>query len=428
VKEGLEIVRDYLNKFLFRYNGVEFLRLSQNGLVEIPGLLLSEIVNVSKFGVRGDDKTDNTEILQKIFDNAEGKIVFFPPGTYLVSNPINVLSNTVILGSGWKSVIKLRNGANCDIFYLNDVSNIIFRDLTIEGNKANNPGVGAGIKCVDSHRVYVDHCKIVNAKYGIVFDKTSGSKWDGNNIISHCWIQYNKRYGVKLPTDSDLFGCFIGENGVDDYNQWNACGVFVDGWDCRIVNNHIWGSKKGIQGNWCQDVHVIANVIEENYQEGITVYGYSSGWQIIANYIEDNSKENYGWYAGVKIADMGVGDWGYNINISLNRFGKEANQQAGHSYCVYLGERVDDVIIAHNNIKWGYVVAPFYYVEQHIYIAQPDLYLPIRYRGLFSNLSEVQNPRVNDLVIIDDGSQNQVYLYTEGFNSNGWVLLGSRPS
>ena len=56
----------------------------------------SEWVNVHSLGVKGDGKTDDTEVLQKAID--EHPVLYLPSGHYMVHNTITLKRNTVLVG------------------------------------------------------------------------------------------------------------------------------------------------------------------------------------------------------------------------------------------------------------------------------------------------------------------------------------------
>lgn len=76
-----------------------------------------------------------------------GGTVFIDAGTYLISDTILInKKNTTLCGEGKASIIKLANGANCDILELSG-STVVYctlKDFAIDGNKSNNTS-GRGI-------------------------------------------------------------------------------------------------------------------------------------------------------------------------------------------------------------------------------------------------------------------------------------------
>lgn len=69
---------------------------------------ISQVVNVKNvcgLPVKGDGTTDDTANLQKIIDKAAGKkVVFFPHGTYLVSDTIHVPPGSKFFGEAWSEI------------------------------------------------------------------------------------------------------------------------------------------------------------------------------------------------------------------------------------------------------------------------------------------------------------------------------------
>lgn len=143
---------------------------------------LQEITSVLDFGADPTGATDSTTAINNAL--AVGGCIFFPSGTYLVgSNMPNAstgvlfpISNSVLFGEGGNTIIKL--GANSTIqhwtFYLTNVSNVVIRDLTLNGNYSQQTGLGdiysTCISIVDgSSDITVEHCNVYDAiGYGIL--------------------------------------------------------------------------------------------------------------------------------------------------------------------------------------------------------------------------------------------------------------------
>lgn len=73
------------------------------------------IYNVRDFGARGDGHTDDTAavaLAAQAIGVAGGGVLYFPPGTYIISSPILLPSGTMVLGDGLASIIKAIPGAH----------------------------------------------------------------------------------------------------------------------------------------------------------------------------------------------------------------------------------------------------------------------------------------------------------------------------
>ena len=74
---------------------------------------LDDFVNIKDFGAKGDGLTDDTEAINRalyevycrVVVNASRKVLYFPSGTYIVSDGINVPSNAILRGEGSNNTI-----------------------------------------------------------------------------------------------------------------------------------------------------------------------------------------------------------------------------------------------------------------------------------------------------------------------------------
>src|SRR5438067_6776410 len=117
--------------------------------------------NVRDYGATGDGVTDDTATVQAAINAARaggGGIVFLPPGTYLTGGQ-TLYSRIHLRGSGGDAtILKLRAGANTAIIQSDGftaltgtdsaggIDRFSVRDLTLDGNKAQNPTGGCGIQ------------------------------------------------------------------------------------------------------------------------------------------------------------------------------------------------------------------------------------------------------------------------------------------
>jgi len=102
--------------------------------------LKKDIRNVKAFGAKGDGVTDDSAAIQAAIDdvNGPGK-VFFPPGVYLVSQPV-MLEDTgylVFEGSGYSTIIRASPDFIGSAIIKNktlSLSGVVARDFAIEGH------------------------------------------------------------------------------------------------------------------------------------------------------------------------------------------------------------------------------------------------------------------------------------------------------
>lgn len=318
---------------------------------------VENVVNVLDFNADPSGANDSTEAFKRAFDRVKtGGKVIIPVGNYIITDSLQIYSNTIVEGQGWGSKIIFRaNYKDCFVIQ-NHSHNIVIRDLFLWGDKDNYPDIGNAISAQADPYYAIGQILIENVKIEKFFEGIKINDAININIVN-CWIIRCKRYGVKIVTDSVLFNCFVGENGLDLQNDTYSCNVFVAGWDCRITNNHIWGGNRGLFVSWANDVHIYENIIEENQKEGIYVYGRANGLQIIGNYLEDNSWAGDNLYDAIKI-EINSGYTGLNMIISGNRFGYETNARLPKQrYCINVASKGDGVsgTLSGNRYENGYM-------------------------------------------------------------------------
>lgn len=91
-------------------------------------------LNVQSVGAVGDGVVDDTQPLQDALDG--GGTIFIPNGTYLISSPLKLYSNThLIMGKG-ATIKRNSNNVKCLLFTFYEAATTLYggqRDITIEG-------------------------------------------------------------------------------------------------------------------------------------------------------------------------------------------------------------------------------------------------------------------------------------------------------
>lgn len=168
-------------------NEMNLIALKNQNLV--AELINNQIVNVKQYGAKGDNENDDIENIQIAISNNNGKTIFFPKGTYLISKPINITSAKIkLVGEGNESTEIKKTTTNASnyqrsyneenfdfnnypsvinlIFPNNsNISNITIENLNINCNSRTNYGI------VAPHISYskISNCRINNALTAIVY-------------------------------------------------------------------------------------------------------------------------------------------------------------------------------------------------------------------------------------------------------------------
>ncbi|MBT2665597.1 right-handed parallel beta-helix repeat-containing protein [Bacillus sp. ISL-4] len=150
-------------------------------LGEAPRTLTDSIselaVNPKDYGVLGNGTQDDTANVQKVL-NKGGKI-HFPDGTYIISNGLIPVSNSIITGSK-KAILKLKDGQDGtaspdlrNIFNLynpSGIENVLIENITLDGNRDNVTNcyhcinIGAG-----SSKITIRDTYLRNPEYDAVY-------------------------------------------------------------------------------------------------------------------------------------------------------------------------------------------------------------------------------------------------------------------
>lgn len=169
------------------------------------------VYNVKSYGAVGNGSTDDTNAIRSAISAAAspgGGIVFFPAGTYIVSQHfatqrcLDLASGVILWGENRATtIIKLANGQATGtqrLVYASAVSNVGVRDLTFDGNSANHTDAGNHSDAIffdtGSNNWIVDDVEIRNCVGSGIVPFTNAT--DG--VISRAYMHDNAWYGVAM--------------------------------------------------------------------------------------------------------------------------------------------------------------------------------------------------------------------------------------
>jgi hypothetical protein len=171
---------------------------------------LKDTVSVKDFGAVGDGVADDTAAIQAAIVRAEvnGDIVYFPPGTYLISSRLDTVDSkyVTLAGSGFASQIK--KNFNGDMLSLGKRATVT--NLHFNGNGGVYSGRGiiitTGSPSDPPSARYIQNSYIVNtASYGIEF---VGAQGGYGSYVQNCQILPTTTAipAIKLPNDATATG------------------------------------------------------------------------------------------------------------------------------------------------------------------------------------------------------------------------------
>ena len=242
-----------------------------------------DVVNIGKIGCVGDGLTDNAEKLQSIINNNVGKIIFIPKGTFLISNTITLPSGSVIMGSGFNSVIKA-NKNNFDMFKTENFDNLtntdthdsavgnwLLSNFMLDGNYYSNPEnetlsgrtTGRGL-CIYGNNYYLINMIISNnPDTGLwienntydnpAFNVLRAGEW----TIDKCVIKFNGQHGLysKGVYDFHLTNSTIASNSRKQHGTYDN--LRIDGGNLKCTNCHFYSNYGTIKPKY--SVNIMAN-------------------------------------------------------------------------------------------------------------------------------------------------------------------------
>lgn len=210
-------------------------------------------VNPKDYGAKGDGSTDDTAAINKMMSRIDGNAwVLFPPGTFIVSDEIEIpSSNMLISGAGTATVIKTIGGISPtvkQIFKIQNKSNIMVKDLVFDGN---------GSEQTDSKNtflVWVDQSENIDIN-NCTFREGYGDMLVINNSRS-CFVESNVFDKTYSSPTRDFMGCLV----YTELPEWA---------DAQVI----------ISNNFFRDITF----------DGLTISGQRTAFVRISNVTVDNN-------------------------------------------------------------------------------------------------------------------------------------------
>ena len=262
---------------------------------KVNSLGATNFINVKAYGAKGDGKTDDSSSIQAAIDYASsigGGTVFIPVGTYIINTPLVCRSYVNIIGdSKYKSILKLKNNANCNILNISTGRGCTISDFTINGNKMNNQsstyyGISIVMDKEDFDLLILNNLVIeaingtgIYAGYGWIYRVQNCSISDcteygirihgSDNQFTNLNVAGCGKYGISVEQGNNLFAniksLFNGTKGNNDSGGFYIAGYrntfsniecqenYTNGFVMRYANNCLISGLlcdcNGIQSN-----------------------------------------------------------------------------------------------------------------------------------------------------------------------------------
>ena len=277
--------------------------------------------NITDYGAVGDGTTDATAAIQSAANAAAGGILYIPEGNFKISAPINISSNTKVVGAGIGSRIfgtaitpatfplNPVDGSGQAIFLLNGVDNISFDSIHLDTSTLLYTTVNVSSRAItagDASYVWVSNCKFTVSGAATAFER-----------CDHYYITNNDIYVNKVSGSA-------AHDGIID--QWYGSNNFVidnNNIVCNVTTNYgilVTGANtESTLGTPSYQFSITNNKVTNISQSGIHVNGRDG--QHYDCVISGNIVENVSDYYGISVADTTTCVVSNNILSTIKRAG-----------------------------------------------------------------------------------------------------------
>lgn len=147
--------------------------------------VITEIqVSVKNYGAVGDGVTDDTAAIQATITKVAalgGGIVYFPPGTYLVSNALSITARNVnLVGAGQATIIK-SNHVTANVLTFTPSGTAVIQNRVV-GMKITHAASSSG-SAISGQSIWVDGVYVSELAFRYGITASGGSRWFVSNSV-----------------------------------------------------------------------------------------------------------------------------------------------------------------------------------------------------------------------------------------------------
>src|SRR6266700_1747491 len=256
--------------------------------------------NIKDYGAVGDGITDDSAAMAAARTAARaagGGVVYGPPGTYIFSNQdISNDAGISHIGAGaGLTIYKLKNGANTDLFSaqtgsinlsaafgagpVGTLSNFGFRNMTLDGNKANQTSGTSYPLRFYGYKFLLRDLEIINGYSGPALIDWNGNLAEGMEaVIDHVAFHGSNGIGMQIggPHDSRPSGVLSFNNGSHNFHiAPNATGLLWTNSHGYLNPNTAGIVDWLVEANGCQFANCVA---EGSYVCNLAIIATGCSW------------------------------------------------------------------------------------------------------------------------------------------------------
>lgn len=223
-------------------------RIEDKTTEDLEDYINDNYINVKFNGAAGDGVTDDTQTIQDLIDNNPHKTLYFPAGTYLISEPLQIHT-----GNSYQVNLKLNNNA---VITTNE--EIAF--LLIVGDETPT-GINAYDRYAEGSIVTIDGGIFDCGSAGGAIKLTANQK---QTKLMNAVIYNVNDYGVYVArgtntsnsSDADLINLSINGKGSEN----GGTGIYLYGYDNKLSHIRVNACQIGVEdagGSYMTDIHVL---------------------------------------------------------------------------------------------------------------------------------------------------------------------------
>jgi parallel beta-helix repeat protein len=249
-------------------------------------LKMEELVSVKDFGALGNGSTNDTAAIQAAINGSVGKSLFFPAGTYKVSN-LTISTEINFIGEGYTlSQLSQIAGSTGAVVTISATRHPSMRHLSIAGTSTGGDCVaitgassgnqffdcfftlagrdGLNVSGTTDNTIVLDCIFEVNGRHGIFFDSGTTA-----GLVTNSRIVSNVGNGVVASGNVLNPGVKITENVFGG----NVIGIQLINQYFNIVSDNtiLLASSHGIELNGASYNNITGNIVNNNTGDGIHI-------------------------------------------------------------------------------------------------------------------------------------------------------------
>lgn len=351
--------------------------LKQIGFEEINAKLPA---NIKDFGAVGDGITDDTETIQTAINCENVDSLYFPTGTYLINETVNLRSNIKLYGEG---VIKIAGrSTTTDMIRIDSLNNIVIDGLrfetTLNNADASDFNRSASVlwsnmiafHITNSNNISIINSEFTNFEYATKVDGNTG--FNSYVLIENCkinnspmpiYVSYTENFKVRncridatkyaSGYDHHIYGSAYCKNHIIE-----SC-EFINGGGLPIHYSDNYDNDN-VEGVYHAENIIVSNVSLRNTFGGIFVDRKDS--HMCVSNIKIMSERSYdnGLFRaknGAKLTVNGIDVFAENSNLASARDGGNAAVRIFGGYAnvknVAVGMFTDGNELVLKNVEFG---------------------------------------------------------------------------